>query len=166
MRYEQARPFIKDGDMIAVRRRDGLVAAATRFFTRDDETHVGIAIWLDGGLWLAELNGGGNHLVPMSQFDGVPFDVYDCPVHRDRVRDAILFSLRHRVHYGLAAFAAIGLLSWLHIQVTGRQRRIICCTGYVINCYIDAGWPERTRMMAPGLLAKALEFKFEVSPTE
>lgn len=164
MNYEQARPLIETGDLIAVRRSDSLLALATRFFTRDPHTHTGIAAWLDGGLWMAELNGGGNHLVPLSQLADRDFDVYCRPpeVAPDRVSVSILSNLRAHIDYGFAALPVIGLLNWLKLKVRGLQRRIVVCSGYCVNVYVDAGWKERTRIMSPAELTGLLNLKMEV----
>ncbi|WP_394780589.1 hypothetical protein [Undibacterium sp.] len=66
LNYDQARYQIDDGDLIAVCGRDSIVSTLTRFFTRSAYTHTGIAVWLDSGLWMMELNGGRNHAIPMS----------------------------------------------------------------------------------------------------
>lgn len=165
MRYDDIRELINTGDLIAVKRRDSLFAQAIRFFTRSDVTHVGIAVWLQDGLWLAELNGGGNHLVPLSQLSGKRFDVFARPSELPpvRIEAAIMQNLREHVDYGFAALPVIGLLNWFRLQVTGRQRRIVVCSGYCINIYVDAGWPEYTRLLSPGELTDLLEFKFSVS---
>ncbi len=111
---------------------------------------------------MSELNGGGNHLVPISQLVEHGFEVYDCPVDRQRVADAILSNMRVKISYGFSALFVIGLAEWFRLQIAGRQRRIVVCSGYCINVYIDAGWPERSRTISPGELVKMLMFKFDV----
>lgn len=150
---------IETGDTIAVKSKHGFLAALTRFFTRSEYTHVGLAIWIDNTLWLSEINGGGNHLVPMSQFSEIPYDVYECPVNRDRVREAILSSLSKRINYGFAALAVIGLLDWLKINTFLHARRILVCSGYVVSVYEATGWGEHTRIISPNGLTKLLKLR-------
>jgi hypothetical protein len=164
MRYDEARSLIDTGDLIAVRRKDSLLALATRFFTHGPHTHVGIALWVDEGLWMAELNGGGNHLVPLSQLTDFDFDVYRRPpeVSEAHVVKSIFSNLREKIEYGTAALFAIGLLNWIRLKVSGRQRRILVCSGYCVSVYVDAGWSDRTRLISPEEFANMLEFKLAV----
>jgi hypothetical protein len=162
MRYDEVRHLIEDGDLIAVHGKSGLLTPFTRFFTDSNVTHTGIAIWLDGGLWLAELNGGGNHMVPMSQImDG--FDAFYSPVDdRQAVRHAVLESQRNKIHYGAFALLVIGLLNWLRIKMFLHARRILVCSGYCVKVYEAAGWPEHSYLISPAELAGMLKPKLEV----
>lgn len=163
MEYFEARGQIEDGDLIAVRGETGILAFLTRLVTRSPVTHTGTAIWMDGGLWMAELNSGRNHAVPLSQLDKTDFDVYHCPVEdRAVVRQAIEAALRSKINYGFWALLVIGLLNWLQIKVFLHARRILVCSGYCVMIYETAGWPERTRILSPRELIDQLEFKFSV----
>ncbi len=161
--YEEARPLIKDGDVISVRETHGFLAPFTRFFTRSPHTHSGIAVWIDQGLWMAELNGGKNHLIPMSQLAETDFDVSDCPVpNRFAVRDAIFNSLRVKIPYSLVALVAIGLLSFFGIKKFVHWREMLVCSGDIVAILEAAGWPEHTRILSPGDLYGLLEPKLSV----
>lgn len=164
MRYDDARPLIATGDLIAVRETHGLLAPLTRFFTRSPVTHVGTALWMDGGLWMAELNGGKNHAIPLSQLSETDFDVYECPVDRVKVRATTLAALRLKIGYGIIALPIIGLLNWLRIKVFIHARRVLVCSGYCISIYEAAGWPERSRIVSPEELVEQLKLKLEVRP--
>jgi hypothetical protein len=163
MNYSEAREHIFDGDLIAVQERHGILAALTRFFTRSPITHTGIALWIDGGLWMAELNSGRNHLVPLSQLSDVDFDVYDPPVpDRAAVRRETLEALRMKIPYGFIALVVIGMLCWWRSKVFVHWRRVIVCSGYCIMIYEKSGWSERSRQVSPGGLAEQLLIKLEV----
>lgn len=165
MLYDIARDQIDTGDVIAVKEKYGVLSAFTRFFTRSDYTHVGIAIWLHDGLWMAELNGGRNHIIPISQLSDVPYDVYHCPVEdRSRVDKAITDSLRVRVDYGFAALIPIGLLNFLDVKVFLHARQILVCSGYCVAILEAAGWPERSRIISPKELVADLKIKLTVRP--
>lgn len=166
MDYTQARPLIQDGDLVAVRETHGFLAPLTRFFTRSPVTHAGIAIWLDGGLWMAELNGGKNHAIPLSQLQGTDFDVYNPPVvDRAAVRAATLAALRQKIGYGLAALVVIGILNWLQVKWFIHARRVLVCSGYCVMIYEAAGWPERSRIISPRELVEQLAPKLQVRST-
>lgn len=165
MNYDLARTQIQTGDVICVREKKGIFSLFTRFFTHSDYTHNGLAIWFNGGLWMAELNGGRNHMIPLSQLAKIPFDVYHCPVEdRDAVETAISESLRERIDYGYAALIVIGLLNWFRIKVFLHARQILVCSGYCVKVLEAAGWPKRSRLISPQELANDLKFKLPVRP--
>jgi hypothetical protein len=153
---------INTGDLIAVRKGNSLLGRATQFFTRSAYTHAGVAIWIEGVLYVAELNGGRNHLIPISQLKD--FDVYECPVPLEGVRTAIHKWLQTPVDYGFAALFAIGLLDWFKIKMFVHWRKILVCSGFCVAIYETAGWPEHTRIISPAQLASELKLKLEVRP--
>jgi hypothetical protein len=160
--YATARPLIADGDCILVRETHGFLTPFTRFFSRSAYTHAGIALWMDDGLWMAELNSGKNHAVPLCQLSNTDFDVYHCPVDREAAVIATLDALHSKISYGIAALFVIGLLNWLRITVFLHARKILVCSGYVVAIYEAAGWSERSRMISPQELATQLKLKIEV----
>ncbi|MFZ6747417.1 hypothetical protein [Undibacterium sp. Ren11W] len=164
MNYQDARSQIEDGDVIAVRTAHSLFGKLTQFFTRKIYTHNGIAVWLDEGLWMVEINGGKNHAIPMSQLEGDDFDVFLPPqeLTRSNIRKAALESLRVKVKYGLAAAFMIGLLGLLKLKTFVHWRKIIVCSGYCVAIYEEAGWQEHSRIISPGELADLLRLKLEI----
>jgi hypothetical protein len=165
MDYAEARSKIEDGDMIAVHETHGFLTPITRFFTRSSVTHVGIALWMDGGLWMGELNGGKNHAIPLSQLAGTDFDVYYPPVpSRTKARASLLNALREKIPYAFIALPVIGLLNWMGIKVFIHARQLLVCSGWCVMVYEKADWPERTRILSPADLTKLLTLKFEVRP--
>lgn len=162
--YANARNYISTGDVIAVKRGEGLLSPFTRFFTRSDYTHVALSIWLGDGLWVSEINGGGNHMVPLSQLADTEFDVYACPVDAARVSVAILEKMRTHIAYGFAALPVVGLLNWLRLKIFLHARQILECAGYCVAVYEMAGWPEHTHLLSPVDLTQLLELKFQVRP--
>ncbi len=166
MHYDAARPLIEDGDLISVRTQHGLFGALTQICTRSVYTHNGIAVWLDDGLWMTEINGGKNHAIPLSQLEGEEFDVFLPPLGLDRqaIRKAALESLRVKVPYGFAAAFMIGLLGLLKLKIFVHWRKIIVCSGYCVATYENAGWSEHSRIISPGELAGLLQLRCEVGP--
>jgi hypothetical protein len=165
MLYQDIRDQIADGDVIAVRETHGFLTPFTRFFTHSPYTHAGVAVWFEGGLWMAELNGGKNHLIPLSQLAETNFDVFFCPVDDTiKVRLAIAESLRVKIPYSLSAVFVIGLLNLLHIHLFLHARKILVCSGYCVSILEAAGWPERSRLISPQELVKQLKLKLVVNP--
>lgn len=163
MDYATARSLIDDGDLIAVREHSGFLTPFTRFFTRSPVTHVGIALWMDGGLWMGELNGGKNHAVPLSQLSDTDFDVYYPPVpSRAKAREAVQEALRIKIPYAFGVLPVIGLLDWLRIKVFIHARKLLVCSGWCVMVYERAGWPERTRVLSPADLVAQLTLKLQV----
>lgn len=130
MKYEHARPLVKDGDLVAVRA------------PRGGYTHTAMAIWLQGGLWAAEMGIGGNHLVPLSHYKGRRFDVFECPVDRDEVRRWILDMMREPIAYDLVDLARI---AW--DRLTGAplpaDTRGHVCSAFNAATYRWAGWTPK-----------------------
>jgi hypothetical protein len=162
MNYKDARKYIDNGDLIAVRTAHNWLGRATQFFTRSPYTHVGLAIWIDGGLYIAELNGGRNHLTPLSQLEHLDFDVFHAPIGLENIRSTIFKWLRHPIEYAYASFIVIGLLDWLKIKTFVHWRKMLVCSGWCVAVYEDAGWPEHTRILSPGGLAGLLTLRLSV----
>jgi hypothetical protein len=161
MNYADARAQIVTGDLISVRTAHGFLGWLTQVVTRSPYTHSGIARWMGDELYMAELNGGRNHLIPMSQLTG--FDVSAAPEGLADIDGAIAEWLRVAIPYGSLAFAAIGVLDWLRLTSFVHWRRILVCSGYCVAIYETAGWPEHTRILSPRALAALLTFKFNVT---
>lgn len=152
---------IEDGDLISVRGRHGVLAALIRFFTFSRHTHNGLAIWIDGRLWMAELNGGRNHSIPIEQLHDTEFDVSDSLVEdRVAVRESILRNLEERVEYGVVALIAIGILNFFKLNFILNWRRILVCSGWCMKVYEDAGHPRHTRILSPRELFDLSKYKF------
>ncbi len=164
--YQEARSQIATGDLIAVRSPHGIIGKLTQFFTRSPYTHTGIAIWIEGGLYMGELNGGRNHLIPLSQLDGSDFDVYSPPPGLSNIADALFFWLRLQIDYAYVAFVAIGLLNWLRAKVFVHWRQMLVCSGWCVAVYEEAGWGEHSRIVSPGELAAMLTLKMQIRSTK
>lgn len=151
---------IETGDCIAVRTAHGILGRLTQIVTASPYTHTGIAKWIDGDLFMSELNGGRNHLIPVSQL--TDYDVYAHPDDLVGLEGAINAWLQHPVDYGYLAFAAIGLLNWFKIKAFVHWRKVMVCSGYCVAIYETAGWPERSRVISPRELTAQLTFKLAV----
>jgi hypothetical protein len=162
MNYTEARKKIKTGDIINIRKHSGIISKLTEIFTRSPYTHTGISIWLNGGLWMAEINSGHNHLIPLSQFADINFDVFECPVDRNKVRTDILESLRVRVNYGIISFILLGIYNLFRIKERVSSLKDKVCSEYVQDILINAGWNSPGKMVSPYDLSKILKLKFEV----
>lgn len=164
-KYDEIRAMIQDGDMIAVRDSDSILGKLTQFFTRDDETHTGVAVWIDQRLFMADLNSGRNGLHAVSQLKN--FDVYEPPagLSRERIRTSVFNWLADRREYGILAFLVIGFRSFFKIREKMQWRRAVVCSGGSVQIFVDAGWPEQVTLLSPGELAAKLTLRFEVRQT-
>lgn len=160
--YEEVRHLIEDGDMIAVRDNHSLLGKVTQFFTRDDETHTGVAIWAGGRLFMADLNSGRNGLHAISQL--ADFDVYFPPqgLSRNDIREAAFNWLADQKVYGVLAFLVIGFKSFFKIKEKLQWKRAVVCSGGTVQIFCGAGWDDQDTLLSPGELAKKLKLKFEV----
>lgn len=155
---------IETGDLIAVRTAHGILGWLTQLLTRSPYTHAGIARWIADELFMAELNGGRNHLIPICQL--TDYDVYAHPDGLVDIDAAIATWLRAPIDYGYIAFVAIGLLDWFRIKAFVHWRKIMVCSGYCVAIYETAGWPEHSRVISPRDLAAMLKLKMEVRPNQ
>lgn len=165
MQYEEIRDQIETGDLISIRSAKSLLNRMTKFFT-GPYTHSGQAIWMAGRLWVTELNGGRNHLIPLSQLRGTEFDVHARPpeLTAEACEVAILENLGRKVNYGYAALVAIGLIEWLKLTLVVKWSKILVCSGYCIKNWQDAGWKgAASRVVSPTKLAGMVRLKFAVT---
>jgi hypothetical protein len=139
MKYADIRDQIRDGDLIAVRSKHSGLPALTRFFTRSPYTHTAVAIWLGGGLWAAEMNAGGNVLVPVSRWENTDFDVFTCPVDRTDVCVAILETLRGKIDYDLVDLLRIAAHNVLRCKLPTDTGGLVC-SAYSAKIYTLCGW--------------------------
>lgn len=170
MSYNEARIKIHDGDLISVFKAHGLFGWLTKFFT-GQYTHTGIAIWMDGGLWLIETNGGGNHAIPLSQLQKYGFDVSSPPpgVTRMAARAHALAALRERETYGFFTTIVTGFVEFFRIPITINWRNGRHCAGLCVRIYDRAGWAAEDRgthtyVISPTKLTKRMMFRFRVLP--
>lgn len=155
---------IETGDLITPRVAHNWIGTLTQFVTRSPYVHAAIAKWVDGELFIAELNGGRNHLTPISQL--TDYDVYAQPVGLVDVDGAIHLWLRTPVDYAYGAFVAIGLLDWIKSQRFIHWRHLLVCSGWCVAIWESAGWPEHTRVLSPADLARLCTLKLEVRQTQ
>lgn len=159
--YHEIRPHVADGDLVAVRSRRGLFPNLTRLVTGSPYTHTAIALWLEGGLWIAEMRRGGNVLVPLSQRADEDFDVFDCPPEVDRgwLRVDVLHTLRGKVDYDVRDLARIAANRLIGISLPAQDDGSLICSAYSARAYLMRGWqPNRAlpSIAAPGDVVRAL----------
>lgn len=163
--YNDARALIEDGDLIATRKAHNLFNLATKFFTHEPYTHNGIAVWVEGGLWMGEINGGKNHMIPLSQLADEDFDVFNPPEKLDRaaIKKQVLEDMRVKVPYGYLATFITGFVEFFRLDVYIKWRNILHCAGYSRRTYERAGSVSSgSYIVSPGKLTKTLEFKLAV----
>lgn len=157
--YRQARGRIADGDLVAVMSRHGALPLLTRLVTGSPYTHTAIALWLDGGLWAAEMGAGGNVLVPLSRYEARPFEVYEPPgLSRLAIRNAVTESLRGKIPYDVADLARIALWRLARLALPAEDRGGLVCSAYSARVWRAAGWrPARlSAIPAPDEVVAAL----------
>lgn len=139
MKYADIRDQIRDGDLIAVRSNHRGLPALTRYFTHSPYTHTAVAIWLGGGLWAAEMNAGGNVLVPLSRYQDSDFDVFSCPAAPEAVRILTLEFLRDRIDYDFIDLLRIAAHNVLRLKLPTDTGGLVCSAGSA-RIYRSARW--------------------------
>lgn len=159
--YPDIRPHIADGDLVAVRSRHGVFPNLTRLVTGSPYTHAAIALWLEGGLWIAEMRRDGNVLVPLSQRADEDFDVFDCPPEVDRswLRVDVLHTLRGKIDYDVRDLARIAAHRLLGVRPPAQDDGALICSAYSARAYLMRGWQPRHALpsiASPGDVVRAL----------
>lgn len=144
MKYADARPRIRTGDLIAIRATHGGLVALTRAVTRSPYTHTAVAVWVRSvgveRLLIAETNGAGCSLAPLSQYVGTDFDVFACPVDRAEAEYALWNLLGERIAYDLADLLRIAANRLLGVPLPPRDEDGLICSALSGAIYLHAGW--------------------------
>ena len=163
--YESIRPLLKTGDIVGVRENKSWIHVATKVFTGSRYTHVGIIVVNSTGVYLAELNGGRNHLIPLSQLKNKRFDIYECPKEcLDKIEESINEQLREEIHYSYLAFLFIGIMDLFNVTFKVPLKNDQVCSSFVAKCLNNAGLKNKIVMMiSPGDLLEKFKFSYRVN---
>jgi hypothetical protein len=142
MKYEELRGQVQTGDLVAMRGARSLLAKATRWATRSPYTHTAVALRFRRGVWIAQMDGAGNVLVPLSQYADTDFDVFTCPVDREQVRAVVLEQLRLKIRYGWGDIAYLALHRVVGIPLPLQDDEDKVCSSYSATAYLLAGWGQ------------------------
>jgi hypothetical protein len=166
LNYNDVRNSIRTGDLIAVKKTSGFLPIATRIVTQSPYTHTGLAIWSGGRLLLAQTNAGGCNVVPLSQEAEYDFDVFECPVDRDKCESVIWAELGTRIPYGFLDLARIFGYKVFGIPLPKADGADLVCSALSATIYKKCGWtPEGLPSIPwPGAVTDQLQnaMKFEV----
>lgn len=156
MLYDEARPHIATGDLVAVRRRTGPLAVGTRLVTGSPYTHTGVALGVGPRLLIAQLNAGGAGFAPLSQMAEFAFDVFACPVDRVAVEDVIWDLFGERMGYDFADLVRIALHIRLGFPLPPDSDGRVCSSLTAV-IYLAAGWnaPALPSIPWPGAIVDA-----------
>lgn len=167
MNYKEIRPFLQTGDIVGVRHPENILGTATQYFTNSPYTHVGIIVRKrqGNGVWLAELNSGKNHLIPMSQLKDKQFDIFQCPVsNQTHIASSIDRWLRYPIHYGFKNFILIGLNSYIGVKIPPIFGDELVCSGFVLRILQTAGWDvDMSPLLSPGELLSNFVLKYQIN---
>lgn len=165
MKYEAARKEIKNGHIVGVCGR-GLFGLLIRTAQRigglgyhSVVTHVGVAWWVEGRLFIVEMDGLHNVLRPMSHYinSGCVVDVYDHAFLKDMQMLFDSATLNH-IRYSYLDLLKIGLRLVLKIK-TGSDDSDLVCSTFASRWLQWAGWTPPSDfpvMPSPGELCRAL----------
>lgn len=140
MNYAEARPLIQTGDLIALRQSHGGFPALTRLVTRSPYTHTSVAIWCADRLLVAETQGAGSCLRPLSNYDADDFDVIACPLDRREVEGAIWQLLGRKISYDVLDLITIGLHRLVGVPLPPADDDKLICSTLSAVIWQAAGW--------------------------
>ena len=149
MKYEQLRDNIKNGDLVLVK-GEGFGHTVVRISTGESFSHVGLFLWMEDGLWVADMNIYGNYrLTPASQYTkmylrGSVFWGEAPELFKEKaesIRNVIL-------SYRKQTYSVPSLLSVLTSQIVRRPMRN---HGLVCSTFVEKIW-------------ESVGFKFDKNP--
>ena len=127
-RYLDIRDQIKDGDLIGVKRKDGFLPNMIRLVSRKPYTHVAIAIWQDKRLYAAGMLGCGNVLIPLSQYQGINFDIYPNPKksesNEEEARQSITDMMGVHIPYAFVDLVFTAIREWFKLDLGHSNKRL------------------------------------------
>ncbi len=148
MNYVAVRNQIRTGDLIAVRKRSGVLPVLTRLVTRSPYTHTAIALWCgDAGhrrLLVAEAKASGAFLTPLSQYADVDFDVWRAP--RETllsIEAAIWEAIGAPVGYDVLDLVRIALNRLAGVPLPTHDNALKICSALSATLWLQAGWKPR-----------------------
>jgi len=148
MRYADARDQIRTGDLIALRKKHGVLPRLTRWVTRSPYTHTAIALWCgeDGHrrLLVAEAKASGAFLTPLSQYAEEDFDVWRAP--RETllsIESAVWEALGAPIGYDVMDLLRIGLNRLAGLPLPKHDNALKICSALSATLWLQAGWKPR-----------------------
>lgn len=170
MRYQDARPLINTGDIIGIATH-GVLQTLIRWVQRiagfgrlSDMTHVGIAKWVYGRLFIVEMDGMRNVMRPLSQSEGLRMYVFSNPVTEDAISGRFDELLDRKIAYGYWDLIRIGFRMIFGLEapsVNEVDKDDQVCSHFVLTWLLLAGWeaphsmpsePSPCELCAPLLL--------------
>ena len=147
MRYDEARPLIQDGDIVFLRRHHGLFANAITWISQSPETHTCIALWVDSRLMVAGM-ASTNCLFPLSHYQDLDFDIYECPADRVLIRKSAFDFLGVEIPYAFFDLLTTGIRKLFNLDF-GHSSKGMICTAWVVNVLRDAMGHSRFDLIRP-----------------
>jgi hypothetical protein len=151
---------VKSGDTIAIR-GNSFISKGIRKITHGNISHVGIAMWMDGRLWLVEMDGIKNVIIPLSQYSDTQMSLYDSPMGvPPNVNDFIWSHLQYERNYSWVNFFKLFLTLLLshtpHLPRSTLYSEI--CTEFNMTFYRYLGWvsPIEGYSLPPDKFCEAL----------
>ena len=148
MNYAEARDRIRTGDLIAVRKKTGVLPVLTRLVTRSPYTHTAIALWSGVGefrrLLVAEAKASGAFLTPLSQYADTDFDVWEGPREIQLSIERVIWAtLGAAMTYDGADLFRIALNRLLGVPLPPADNALKICSALSATLWMQAGWRPR-----------------------
>jgi hypothetical protein len=175
MNYWEVRAQINTGDVIGIATRGPLsalirwVQRLVGFGDRSDMSHMGVAKWIDGRLFLVEMDGVRNVMCPLSQYLGLKMYVFASPVSEVAMTAQFDAVVGRYIGYGYFDLIRIGVRMVFGLESPSAQdtdQTDLVCSHFVLNWLMLAGWVVPSDMPSepsPCELGAALAPKFTIS---
>jgi hypothetical protein len=160
--YSVIRYDIADGDLIAVKCPKTFIQKLITWATQSNYFHVGIAVWSNDRLLVAQMSTSGDNLVPLSQYAN--FDVYKCPVYSGLVTDKIWQILGTFQPYNFKDAILAGINIRFNTNIGTPVASSMICSELVKVVYKECGWyPDFAGIPTPGYVSSKLTLKYSVT---
>ena len=147
MKYLEFKENVKTGDTVAVYRfpHSDLLGLIVKMVTGDSRVHTAFAFTQEDNVFLAEMDGKKNVIVPLSQYSNAKLEVYSPPVQatHHEFRSAMWELLGERRDYSWSD------IFWLGFSIVFRTMRwapkvenvgSMTCTEFNEHIYRKLGW--------------------------
>lgn len=141
-KYTELRPGMLSGDVLMVEGQ-GFISKAIRALTGQQISHVAMLVWIEGGLWVAEMKEfKGFRLLPLNAWmsDNASNVVYYgvAPPSVRNKREIIESALMYRnTDYG---YFSLFKVWWAQIKHKHIKVKLLVCSTYIQRCWSSAGY--------------------------
>jgi hypothetical protein len=153
--YDHIRDTIQSGDVMLCK-SSAPVSMAIRVLTGESWNHVALCVWIEYGLWIAEMReGSGYRLVPASEWmmeqTGQVWLGIAPHMDREDILPYVLHTRSRMPKYGWRTLLRVWWSTVRNRRIAGREP---VCSTFAQNAWEEAGYSDFTRLASPGIISE------------